>query len=73
MKITRTSPVTGETLTRDLDVTQEQYKAWQDGMLIQDAMPNLSSDDREWIISGCTIEDWHRLWSEPVTDAPIPF
>jgi hypothetical protein len=28
---------------------------------VQDAFPHLSSDDREFIISGCTAEEFARL------------
>jgi len=44
-----------------INATNEQYIAWIDGTLIQDAMPQLSADEREFIISGCTAEDWQQL------------
>lgn len=33
-------------------VTQSSLDRWQDGMKIQDACPNLSEDDREFLVSG---------------------
>ena len=42
MKITMTSMISGKTTTRDIDVEPEQVAAWQNGVLIQDAMPELS-------------------------------
>lgn len=58
MKITRTSILTGKTVTRDVPVTQEQLDAWMSGVLIQDAMPDVSADEREFLISGITPEEW---------------
>ena len=58
MLITRTSMVSGITRTRDIPVTEKQLDDWESGMLIQRAMPTLSDDDREFIISGITSEEW---------------
>lgn len=38
--------------TRMVDVLPEQIRAWQAGALIQDAMPDVSPVDREWLITG---------------------
>ena len=62
MLITRTSPVTGLSRTFDLDVTADQIKEWENGALIQDIMPHLSPSQREFIISGCTPEDFDLLF-----------
>lgn len=61
MQFTRTSILSGITRTKELDVTEEQYNAWQDGALIQNVMPHLSDDDREFLISGATAEEWDSL------------
>lgn len=37
---------------KDIPVTRAQLEAWTGGMLIQRAMPNVSPDDRELLISG---------------------
>src|SRR5690606_25424859 len=39
-------------------VPSEQYKKWNEGMLAQNAFPNLSADDREFLISGIAREGW---------------
>lgn len=57
----RTSILSGITRTKELDVTEEQYNAWQDGALIQNVMPHLSDDDREFLISGATAEEWEAF------------
>ena len=64
MIITRTSPLTGRTQALDIDVTIEQIKSWENGALIQDVMPHLSADEREFIISGCTPQDFNALFPE---------
>lgn len=58
MKITRTSHLSGKTRTRDLDVTQAQLDAYAGGAYLQDAFPHLSADDREFIKTGITTEEW---------------
>ena len=43
------------------ELTQEQLDAWTNGMLIQDAMPDLTADHREFLISGTTPEMWSKM------------
>lgn len=64
MLITMTSIVSGKTTTRDIDVEPEQIAAWQNGVLIQDAMPELSAPDREFIMSGITQEEWDGIFKD---------
>lgn len=58
MKVTRTSPFTGKVHTLEIPVTHDQIVAWQNGALIQDAMPNLTADEREFVKTGVTPEEW---------------
>jgi hypothetical protein len=61
MLIKRTSRITGLTHIREIPVTQEQLDLWRkDGVVIQNAMPNISPEDREFIISGITPEEWKQ-------------
>lgn len=64
MMITRTSPYSGKENTKEINVTEEQLNNWRNGMLIQKAMPNVSVDDREFIINGMTPEDWKEMQNE---------
>ena len=64
MTITKTSPFSGNTNTLDIDVTEEQIVAWQGGELIQRAMPDLTADEREFIKTGITAEEWKELFGE---------
>ena len=58
LKVTMTSLFTGVRRTRFLDITVSQYKDWLNGKLIQHAMPNLSTSDKEFIITGATDEEY---------------
>ena len=60
MEITRTSCFSGDVATLDLDVTNEQLEFHRNGMLAQDAFPNLSPPEREFLISGITPAEWER-------------
>ena len=64
MKITRKSMFTGVTRTIDLPITEEQLTFWEEGMLIQKAMPNLSPDQREFIMTGVTSEEWNEAFKD---------
>ena len=62
MKITKQSMFTGKTSSMEIDVSQSEIDAWQDGELIQVAMPNLSSGEREFIKTGVTPEEWDETF-----------
>jgi hypothetical protein len=64
MKVTRTSVLSGITRTRELDVTPEQLKAWEDGALIQNVMRHLNHNDREFIMTGATSDEWNKNLQE---------
>jgi len=52
---------------KELRVPQHQIDSWVRGELIQRAMPQLSADDREYIITGASAEEWDRLFGEEDT------
>ena len=64
MIITKTSTMTGLTNTMELDVTQQQIEQWEGGMLIQNAMPNLTPEERDFILFGCTSEEWTEAYTD---------
>lgn len=64
MLITRVSCFTGKTHTLDINITEEQYALWENGNSIQRVAPQLSADDREFIISGCTAEEWNAVMGD---------
>ena len=64
MLITKTSILSGKTRTKEINVNQSQIDKWEAGMLIQDAMPEVSVDDREFIMTGSTPEEWDLYFNE---------
>jgi len=64
LQITKTSMLTGIDRTKTFDITFDQYYAWYtEGELIQNAMPNLSASDRDFIRSGIVDEELNDLSS----------
>ena len=61
MIIERTSPFSGKVNTMELDITYEQLKRWQDGELIQNVFPDLNVDEREFLMTGITSDEWLGL------------
>ncbi len=64
MRIERVSPVTGQLNVLELDVTEAQLKELENGAIIQRVLSHLTDDEREFIISGCTKEDWDYIFDE---------
>lgn len=62
MLIVRKSRHSDISHTREINVTQEQINKWMDGTLIQEAMPDVSKEDREFILSGITPEEWLEVF-----------
>ena len=65
MLITRQSQWSGITRTLDIPVTYDQLYEWQQrGVMIQNAMPNLTADQREFLMTGVTAEEWNEMWGD---------
>lgn len=70
MIIEKTSIFTGTTHRRDIPIKPEDYKAWINASNndpkrhIQNAAPYLSVDDREYMISGATPEEWNTIFGD---------
>ena len=64
MRIDRTNPFTGKTNSMDLPVSPAQIARWQNGALIQDAFPNLTPEQRDFILTGLTPEEWDALFPD---------
>lgn len=62
MQVTRKSALSGKTHSLEINITQEQYNRWKAGELLQNVCPNLSVDDREYLISGSTKEEWDAFF-----------
>lgn len=46
----------------------DRVLAWRSGMLIQDAFPELSAEDREFLISGLCPKCWNNIFNEEETE-----
>jgi len=64
MLISRKSPLTGLISTLDLPVTEAQILelASPQRRLIQEIVPALTADQREFLLTGYTAEDWAALF-----------
>jgi len=62
--VQRKSILSGKYNTMQLDVTEEQLKRHRDGELIQDVFPHLSAEEREFIMSGITPEEWEKIYGK---------
>ena len=63
MLITKISPVSGKEVSLDIPMTIDQYKQYINGSgFVQNIFPELSADQREFLISGCTKSDWDSLF-----------
>jgi hypothetical protein len=60
MLVFNESMLTGNKVSMEIDVTNEQLQRWVGGELIQNAMPNLTADEREFIMTGITPLEWDK-------------
>jgi hypothetical protein len=65
MIIKRTSEFSGITREVNLPVTVEQMGRFESGLeTLQDIFPHLNVDDREFIKTGITAEEWDQMFAE---------
>lgn len=64
MEITKLDPYSGKMNTLDLDITQEQIDKWRGGELIQNAMPHLNPDQREFLMTGIMPDSWDAIFED---------
>jgi hypothetical protein len=68
MKITKISQLSGKEHTIELDVDQYQMirieNRFHSKELIQNIVPHLSMDEREFLMTGITPEEWNNTFSE---------
>jgi len=68
--ITNYSPLTGKLHEMTIPMSREQFtaafKRWQGdrSLMIQDAFPTLNADQREFIMTGITPEEWDAAFGE---------
>lgn len=66
VSIEQISPFSGAVNRMTLNISYDSFMAalecWRDGELIQNAFPMLSADEREFIMTGITPEEWNRAF-----------
>ena len=56
--------MSGIVRTREIDITEEQLEQWKNGKHIQWLCPQLSPEDREFLMTGTTQEEWDEAFKE---------
>ena len=68
MLITRISQISQTHNSMELDITYDQLdrinNRYETKELIQDIVPNLSKEEREFLITGITPKEWNELFNE---------
>jgi hypothetical protein len=64
MRVKMKSQHSGKEHVMDLPITIEQWNEWQtpDRRLIQDVFPQLNSEQREFLLTGITPEEWKEIF-----------
>ena len=62
MLITMTDPFTGYVNTMNVECTHEQFKAWKGGAMVQDAMPDVPAEQREFLMTGIMPTSWKETF-----------
>jgi hypothetical protein len=64
MQVIRRSPISKKINSMHLEISEHQWTRYLQGNgLIQDIFPNLTADEREFIKSGITNEEWKILFA----------
>lgn len=68
MVYTTTCILNGQEVSREIHgLTPAMVRAWKNGQIIQDAMPNIPPEDREFIMTGITPELWEATFGPEPT------
>lgn len=62
--VTKLSPFSRVMHRATVQMTQVQYDDWLGGKMIQDALAHLSPDEREFLMTGITPQEWDEAFSE---------
>ena len=64
MMIAKTSSLSSKTNEMEIDVSDKQITLWMEGALIQDVMPNLTPEEREFLMTGITPAEWDATFGD---------
>jgi hypothetical protein len=70
MYIKRKSAISGIERTRSIPVNPDDYIAYKSGVVnMEESMPYLTDEDRDFIISGIIPEEWEKIFETVTEDA----
>ena len=64
MLVGKTSMMSGKSHEMEINVSEKQITLWMEGALIQDVMPNLTPEEREFLMTGITPEEWDATFGK---------
>ena len=64
MLVGKKSQLSGKSHEIEIDVSEKQITLWMEGELIQNVMPNLSPDEREFLMTGITPAEWDEAFAQ---------
>lgn len=65
MKVTKTSPFSGDQHTLEVDVTEEVMEKFRKGKIAaSQAFGHLSEPERRFLVDGITPEEWEEMFEE---------
>ena len=62
--VIRRSPFSGKLHAMRVAATRAQFDAWNGGKMVQDAFPTLNADEREFIKTGITPQEWKDAFGD---------
>jgi hypothetical protein len=66
MLIGRKSMITGIKSEMDLNVSEKQITLWMEGALIQNVMPHLTPSEREFLMTGMSLEEQAGVFQDVI-------
>lgn len=62
--VVRTSQLTGKVSEMQMRFDLTDYTNWQNGTVIQNALPYLNAEEREFLLTGITPDEWEDTYGE---------
>ena len=66
MLVGRKSMITGIKSEMDLNVSEKQITLWMEGALIQNVMPHLTPSEREFLMTGMSLEEQAGVFQDVI-------
>ena len=56
--------MSGKSHEMEINASEKQITLWMEGALIQDVMPNLTPEEREFLMTGITPAEWDATFGD---------